>query len=87
VLFDDIESTNGVTFGSKDVLAETGISLRQLYYWELKGIIDPIVVRRKSREFKRYTQEHINRLKTVKELVDQGWTLTAAIAKTAWMKK
>ena len=83
---DDAPPKIELQFTSKDVIVETGVSYRQLVYWELKGIVEPIIVTLKSRHFKRYTQKHVDRIATVKDLIDKGWTLTAAINKTEWMK-
>lgn len=68
-------------FNSKEVLKKTGISLRQLYYWELKGIVTPQTIKLGSREFKRYTTNDITKLKNVKSLIDEGYILDAAVKK------
>jgi DNA-binding transcriptional MerR regulator len=63
---------------SSDVIQKLGISLRQLYYWELKGIVRPRHVQMGSRKFKRYSQQDFLRLKQMKESLDMGYTLEAA---------
>lgn len=63
---------------SSDVIKRLGISLRQLYYWELKGIVQPRYVQMGSRKFKRYTNQDFLRLKRMKESLDKGYTLEAA---------
>ena len=66
---------------SKEVIRKLDISLRQLYYWELKGIIKPKSVLMGSREFKRYSPQDLNVLKKVKSFLDEGYTLARAIQK------
>ena len=65
-------------FSSSEVTRELNISLRQLYYWELKGIVQPKMVTMGSRSFKRYSLEDIEKLRRVKRLLDEGYTLAAA---------
>ena len=63
---------------SSDIIRKLGISLRQLYYWELKGIVRPRHIQMGSRKFKRYSQQDYLRLKRMKESLDKGYTLEAA---------
>ena len=63
---------------SSDIIKRLGISLRQLYYWELKGIVQPRYIQMGSRKFKRYSREDFLRLKWMKESLDKGYTLEAA---------
>lgn len=63
---------------SADVTRQLNISLRQLYYWELKGIVKPRLISMGSREFKRYSVQDFEILKQVKDFLDQGYTLTGA---------
>lgn len=66
-------------YSSSEVTRELNISLRQLYYWELKGIVRPKMIKLGSRQFKRFSQEDLETLKKVKEFLDQGYTLAGAI--------
>lgn len=66
---------------SSEVVRKLDISLRQLYYWELKGIVKPRLVTMGSREFKRYSLDDLERLQKVKEYLDQGYTLSSAAAR------
>jgi DNA-binding transcriptional MerR regulator len=66
---------------SSEVTQKLDISLRQLYYWELKGIVRPKLVTMGSREFKRYSLRDVEVLKRVKEYLDQGYTLNTAVQK------
>ena len=69
---------NASWLSSSDVTRQLNISLRQLYYWELKGIVKPRVISMGSREFKRYSAQDFEVLKQVKDFLDQGYTLTGA---------
>lgn len=64
---------------SSEVTQKLDISLRQLYYWELKGIVRPKLITMGSREFKRYSLRDFEVLKSVKQYLDQGYTLTSAV--------
>ncbi len=66
---------------SSEVTRKLDISLRQLYYWELKGIVKPKLVTMGSREFKRYSLRDVEVLKRVKDYLDQGYTLNSAVQK------
>ena len=72
---------NTTWYTSSDVTRQLAISLRQLYYWELKGIVKPKVVTLGAREFKRYSEQDLCRLRKIKELIDEGYTLSAAVRK------
>ncbi len=72
---------NTYWLSSSEVTRKLDISLRQLYYWELKGIVKPKMVTMGSREFKRYSLRDFEVLKRVKEYLDQGYTLNSAVQK------
>lgn len=74
-------ANKGNFLNSAEIIKEVGISLRQLYYWEMKGIIRPESVKIGTRKFKRYSEEDIDILKKIKEFLDEGYTLKAAIQK------
>ncbi|MBI4358699.1 MAG: MerR family transcriptional regulator [Candidatus Omnitrophica bacterium] len=57
------------------------ISQRQLYYWEYLGIVKPSYEQFGSYSYRRYSQEHINLLTKIKTLLDEGYTLRAAVRK------
>ena len=79
------ESTgkNTGSYTSGQVVDIIGISIRQLYYWELKGIIKPIEVMMGSRRFKRYTNRDIYILRKIKDYLDMGFTLETTFKKVA----
>ena len=70
---------NTMWFSSSDVTRKLNISLRQLYYWELKGIVQPRMISLGSREFKRYSNRDFETLRQIKDFLDQGYTLTSAV--------
>lgn len=72
-----MKNTNWLS--SSEVISKLDISLRQLYYWELKGVIHPKVITQGSREFKRYSDNDLETLRRVKEYIDEGYTLNSAL--------
>jgi len=64
---------------SHKVTSELHISLRQLYYWELKGVIKPETRKLGSREFKRYSMKQLEVLRKVRDYLDDGYTLNSAL--------
>ena len=74
-------ATRRYTLTSSDITGRVGISLRQLYYWELKGVIRPKVEQIGRRNFKRYSEEDLRVLREIKKLLDDGYTLETAMRK------
>ncbi len=66
---------------SAQITNKLEISLRQLYYWELKGVIQPQMITLGARTFKRYSSRDVETLKLVKRYLDEGYTLTKAMEK------
>ena len=66
-----------ILFSTCTVSKESGLSVRQLYYWELIGLICPRYETFGMRKFRRYTQGDLECLKMAKNLLDQGFTLQA----------
>lgn len=64
-------------FSTCTVSRDCGISVRQLYYWELIGLVRPHYESFGMRKFRRYTAEDIELLKNAKALLDEGFTLQA----------
>ena len=74
-----MKSNNGYLYGSIEIAKEVGISLRQLYHWvDAFGVVAPKRIRYGTREFRRFTGEDLKVLRKMKEIVDWGYTLTAA---------
>lgn len=70
---------NAMWLSSSDVTRKLKISLRQLYYWELKGIVKPRSITMGSREFKRYSNRDFEVLSQIKDFLDEGYTLNSAV--------
>ncbi len=73
---------NTMWLSSSDITRQLKISLRQLYYWELKGIIQPRSITMGSREFKRYSNRDFQVLSQIKDFLDEGYTLNSAVRRT-----
>ena len=58
------------------------ISSRRLYYWELRGAIKPKQITLGSREFRRYSEKDMEKLKKIKHYLDEGFILDKAFEKT-----
>lgn len=67
--------------GSAEVCRRVGISLRQLEYWILIGIVRPRLEPHKSKYFKRFSEQEIEILKQIKRLTDEGFLVSRALAK------
>jgi len=77
-----MNNLNDGLFGSFIAAKKIGVSLERLRYWENLGIVKPNFVQCRTRRFKRYSQEDINRAILVKNLVDkEKYTLEGAILK------
>ena len=60
-----------------------GISVRQLYYWVQRcRVVHPRLQRHGRRTFQYFSASDVRKLKTVKRLLERGYTLRAAV-KTA----
>jgi DNA-binding transcriptional MerR regulator len=62
-----------------DVAEQTGITEKQLRYWELRGYIKPEKMVSGKRYFRRYSDNQIRFIKSVKTQLDKGFTLQASI--------
>jgi DNA-binding transcriptional MerR regulator len=71
--------SNGKLYGSVEVAAKLGISLRQLYHWiNMFRVVKPVPVRHGKREYWRFTAQHVNTLRQMRDLVEFGYTVKAA---------
>lgn len=71
----DAELLSRLVVGIGEVAKISGVPIRQLRYWETKGIIDPVEPGATVRCYKVPT---IKRILLIKELLDEGYTLDAA---------
>lgn len=62
----------------KDIV---GVSARRLYYWELRGAVQPKLISLGSREFRRYSESDIRKLKKIKQYLEEGFVLDKAFEK------
>jgi DNA-binding transcriptional MerR regulator len=67
--------------GTAEVCRQVGISLRQLEYWILIGIVMPSLEPHGLKFFKRFNENDIEILKQVKLLTDEGFLVSRALEK------
>jgi len=68
-------------YGTKEVCDRVGVSARQLEYWVLIGVVQPIMEPHGSKVFKKFTEEDVRILKEVKTLTDEGVLVSRAAQK------
>ncbi len=69
-------------YGTVEATKRIGVSFERLRYWEQREIVKPRYVRCRTRKFRRYSQEDIDRAILIKRLVDdEKYTLEGAIRK------
>jgi DNA-binding transcriptional MerR regulator len=66
-------------YGTAEVCRRIGISARQLEYWVLIGVVTPRGERHGSKLFKRYSDNDLWILKSVKDLTDEGFLVSRAV--------
>ena len=64
--------------GIGEVSSLTGVTQRQLRYWEEKGYIEPI----EKEGIRKYTLGTLFSIAFIKEKLDQGYTLASAVKKS-----
>lgn len=69
---------NDLKVGIGEVSNLTGVTQRQLRYWEEKGYIKPI----EKDGIRKYTLGTLFRIVFIKEKLDQGYTLASAVKKS-----
>ena len=66
--------------GSITAAKAVGISLRQLYHWvDVLHVVEPALWQHGRRKFRRFTAEELEKLKQMKNQVERGYTLSAAV--------
>ncbi|GAK30201.1 transcriptional regulator [Weissella oryzae SG25] len=68
-----------------EIAKMTGVSTRQLRYWESKGIIRPI--ERESDEARVYNHETYIKVSMIKHFLDEGASLKVAVIKCKELEK
>jgi len=74
-------SVNLDLHGTAEVCRQVGISLRQLEYWILIGIVTPRLEPHGLKFFKRFNESDIEILKQIKLLTDEGFLVSRALEK------
>ena len=64
-------------YSTCNVLKACGISSRQLYYWELIGLLRPHYENFGVRRFRRYSESDLELIRRAKSMLDEGFTLQA----------
>jgi DNA-binding transcriptional MerR regulator len=67
------------THSISDTATLTGVSISRIRNWERQGYIQaPIRIVCGDRAYRRYSAEEVNRIKAIKTLLDEGFTLAHA---------
>ena len=74
----DIVFLEKLIIGIGEVAEITKVPTRQIRYWENKGYIKSISEEGKNR---RYNYANIKKILLIKEMIDEGYTLEASVAK------
>lgn len=74
-----MDSSVPQNLGPTQVCKIVGISKRQLDYWILIGIIEPVIEVRGAKNFKKFTEHHVKILKEIKHLSDEGFLVHRAL--------
>lgn len=78
-LYSDMEFLDKLMIGIGEVSQITGIPIRQIRYWEEKGIVTSLT--EEEGKNRRYDYPNIKKMLLIKELMDEGYTLDAAAEK------
>lgn len=65
------------TFSISEISLKTGVTPRQLYYWESIGLLSPAYLKFGLRHFRRYAQKDLEKLFEIKAWLEVGYTLEA----------
>lgn len=79
-VFIDSELLRKLIVGIGEVSEITGVPTRKLRYWEEKGIINS--EKGSDGETRKYNYLNIKKILMIKEMLDEGFTLDAASART-----
>lgn len=73
--------------GSSEVCSIVGISSRQLEYWVLIGVVEPMTERHGAKIHRKFSEVDLLILKKVKKLTDEGFLVSRAAEKVRRMTK
>ena len=66
---------------TSDVVRETGVTLRQLYYWESLGMFEPKYEKFGLRMYRRYRSTDVTLIKNIVKYLKEGFNLQTAARK------
>ncbi len=75
----DYDFLNQLVVGIGEVALITKVPVRQLRYWEEKGIIKSLT--EESGKNRRYDYKNLKTILLIKELLEEGYTLESAVKK------
>lgn len=78
MITNDLDFLKKLIIGIGEVSEMTEVPTRQIRYWEEKGYIKSESTQGKNR---RYNYYNIKKILLIKELLDEGYTLEASVAK------
>ena len=73
-----ITSKRKITYSTSETVGLTGATIKQIYYWEKRGFLNPDKVVCGKIAYKRYTPSQVEIVKGIKGYLDQGYTLAKA---------
>jgi DNA-binding transcriptional MerR regulator len=65
-------SKRKITFSTGKTAELTGTTIKQIYYWEKRGFLNPEKVVCGKIAYKRYTPSQVEIVKEIKNYLDQG---------------
>lgn len=74
----DVDFLVSVIVAIGEVANITGVPQRKIRYWDEKGYIEPVD---KESTYRQYDYLNIKKIVLIKELIDEGYTLEAAVKK------
>ncbi|WP_225418531.1 MULTISPECIES: MerR family transcriptional regulator [Loigolactobacillus] len=78
-------SMDNLIFGIGQISEMTGVSTRQLRYWEKRGYIHPLT--KEDGKARQYDFKTVIAVLSIKHYLDEGYTLQAAVSKVSQYTK
>jgi len=75
---------NDKNFSIGDVARTTGVTMKSIRNWEARGFI-PVASRAVcgERAYRRFSMNEVENIRKIREFLDEGFTLSSAVNKTA----
>ncbi len=70
-----------VLLRTSEVCSRVGISTRQLEYWVLIGVVEPVTERHGAKIHRKFSEDDLWVLRKVKKLTDEGFLVSRAAEK------